>query len=315
MIKAVIFDLDGVLIDATQWHFEALNNALNIFGYEITKEEHQNIYNGLPTVEKLKILTKEKGLPQELYGIIQIKKRQYTEEKINLNCRPSYDKQIMLSNLKNNYLLACCSNAQKNSIINMLTKAQIIEYFDVIIGNDEGYLPKPKPDIYLAAFNKLGIAPKEALIVEDAPAGVKAATDSGATVIKVKGYKEVDNSLFEEEKIKEYQSGIIKHDLNTFTKGWFIGDFEPNLLKTKDFEIAVKNYKTGDFEQPHYHKMADEYTVVLNGVFEMNSLILKKDDIVFLEKNTISDFVCIEGGATAVVKVPSVKNDKYITEK
>jgi HAD superfamily hydrolase (TIGR01509 family) len=315
MIRAIIFDLDGVLIDATQWHFEALNSALGIFGYEISEEEHLNKYNGLPTTEKLKILTKEKGLPLELHEIIKIKKRQYTEEKINLNCRPSYDKQIMLSNLKEKYLLACCSNAQKKSIINMLTKAQIIQYFDVIIGNDEGYLPKPKPDIYLASFKKLNISPKEALIIEDAPAGIKAAIDSGAIVVKVKGYKEVDYSLFEDEKINEYESGIIKYNLNTFTKGWFIGDFDPSLLKTKDFEIAVKEYKAGDSEVSHFHKLADEYTLTVSGVFKMNSIILKKGDIVFLEKNTISDFHCIEEGSTVVVKVPCVKNDKYIEEK
>ncbi len=75
MIKAIIFDLDGVLIDATQWHFEALNKALHLFGYTITEEEHKNFYNGLPTRKKLEHLSKEKGLPLSLHAFINSMKQ------------------------------------------------------------------------------------------------------------------------------------------------------------------------------------------------------------------------------------------------
>ena len=197
MIKAIIFDLDGVLVDATEWHYEALNDALGLFGYEITKDEHMGFYNGLPTVEKLKVLSEEKGLPKELHDIIKKLKRKYTDEKVAALCRPSYDKQLMLARLKaKGYKLACCSNAQKYSVANMLTYSGIIDFFELIIGNDEGYAPKPAPDIYFAAFEKLDIKPEEAIIIEDAPHGIKAAEDSGAKVIPVKGYHEVDLSLF-----------------------------------------------------------------------------------------------------------------------
>ena len=198
MIKAVIFDLDGVLVDATEWHYEALNDALKLFGFEITKEEHHGYYNGLPTVEKLKVLSEKKGLPKELHDIIKRMKRKYTDEKVAQLCRPSYDKQLMLARLKaKGYKLACCSNAQKYSVVNMLTSAGIIDYFELIIGNDEGFAPKPSPEIYLAAFKKLGVKPEEVVIVEDAPHGIKAAQDSGAKVIPVKGYHDVDLTLFQ----------------------------------------------------------------------------------------------------------------------
>lgn len=202
MIKAVIFDLDGVLVDATEWHYEALNGALGLFGFEITREEHSGFYNGLPTVEKLKVLSEKKGLPRELHDLIKKMKRKYTDEKVIQLCRPSYEKQIMLQYLKTKgYKLACCSNAQKYSVVNMLQCAGIIDFFDLIIGNDEGYAPKPSPEIYLAAFEKLRIKPDEAVIIEDAPHGVQAARASGARVIEVKGYHDVDLSLLIDSKL------------------------------------------------------------------------------------------------------------------
>lgn len=202
MIKAVIFDLDGVLVDATEWHYEALNNALGLFGFEITKEEHVGFYNGLPTTEKLKALSDKKGLPKELHDILKKLKRKYTDEKVAQLCRPAYEKQLMLKAIKNKgYKLACCSNAQKYSVVNMLTFSGIVDFFDLIIGNDEGYLPKPNPDIYLASFEKLGIKPQEAVIIEDAPHGIQAAQASGAKVIAVKGYHDVDLTLFREAKL------------------------------------------------------------------------------------------------------------------
>lgn len=202
MIKAVIFDLDGVLIDATEWHYEALNDALKLFGFEITREEHNGFYNGLPTAEKLKVLSEKKNLPLSLHDTIKRLKRRYTDDKVSQSCRPSYEKQIMLTQLKNKgYKLACCSNAQKYSVVNMLTSAGLVNFFDLIIGNDEGYAPKPSPDIYLAVFGQLGIKPAEAVIIEDAPHGVQAARASGAKVIEVKGFHDVDLSLLRNNRV------------------------------------------------------------------------------------------------------------------
>ena len=197
MIKAIVFDLDGVLIDATQWHYEALNDALKLFGYEIPLEEHLTTYNGLPTAEKLKFMSEKKNLPTGLHEIIKIMKRKFTDEKVAQLCRPSHDKQILLTHLKNKgYKLACCSNAQKYSVLNMLKCAQLDQFFDEIIGNDEGFKPKPAPDIYLAALKALKVKPPEAVVVEDAAHGIEAAKASGAKVIAVRGYQDVNLSLF-----------------------------------------------------------------------------------------------------------------------
>jgi len=197
MIKAIIFDLDGVLIDATEWHYEALNKSLNLFGYAIGRDDHLKIYNGLPTNEKLKIMSEKQGLPEGLHGIIKAMKKQYTDDVVSQRCRPDHTKQLMLAQLKNRgYKLACCSNAQKYSVMNMLNRAQIDYFFHEIVGNDEGFEPKPQPDIYLVAFERLGVSPEEVVIVEDAPHGIEAAKASGAQVIAVRGYEDVNLSLF-----------------------------------------------------------------------------------------------------------------------
>lgn len=312
MIKAIIFDLDGVLINATEWHYEALNKALKLFGYEISREEHEKIYNGLPTTEKLKILSQTKNLPEDLYEIIRKLKRIYTDETVDRLCRPSYDKQLMLTDLKKRgYRLACCSNAQKYSVMNMLRRANIDHMFELIIGNDEGFKPKPNPEMYMAAFEKLGIKPQEALIIEDSQNGIQAAKDSGAKVVEVKGFEDVNLSLFVDENIAKYESGLQKYRLESFIRGWFIGNFDPSIFKTDIFEVAIIKYKKGDLDQKHYHKIAQEYTAVINGVFRMNDDILSEGDIVLIKPNDETEFECLQDGSTVVVKIPSAKGDKY----
>ena len=197
MIKAVLFDLDGVLVDATEWHYEALNEALSLFGFKIPRSDHFSVYNGLPTAEKLKLMSERNKLPVGLHTIIKDMKRTFTDEKVAMLCRPSHEKQILLTHLKKKgFKLACCSNAQKYSVVNMLQRSQIDNFFDIIVGNDEGYKPKPDPEIYLETFKKLKIKPDEAIIVEDAPHGIEAAKASGAQVFAVKGYSDVNLSLF-----------------------------------------------------------------------------------------------------------------------
>ena len=102
--------------------------------------------------------------------------------------------------------------------------------------------------------------------------------------------------------------------LADFTKGWFIGDFEPNVLKTNDFEIAIKRYVAGDYESAHYHKISTEYTIIVEGEAEMNGVKYVKDDIILIEPNTVTDFRALTDIITTVVKVPSSKDDKYLAE-
>ena len=116
-IQAVIFDMDGVLIDAKEWHFEALNKALTLFGYSISRFDHLVTYDGLPTRRKLEMLSLERGLPLQLHDFINELKQIYTTELIYLHCRPAFHKQFALSRLKaDSYRLAVASNAVRRSV-------------------------------------------------------------------------------------------------------------------------------------------------------------------------------------------------------
>lgn len=101
--------------------------------------------------------------------------------------------------------------------------------------------------------------------------------------------------------------------LEDMFKGWFVGNFEPTLLRTNDVEVAVKSYKKGDYEEKHYHKIATELTVIISGRVKMNGVEYVKGDIIVMEPNEATDFECLEDGTqNVVVKIPGANNDKYL---
>ena len=93
--------------------------------------------------------------------------------------------------------------------------------------------------------------------------------------------------------------------------GWFIGNFEPSLLKTSDFEVAYKFFDKGEIHTPHTHRIATEYNYLDKGKVKIQDTILEAGDIFILEPGEISDVVFIERCEILVVKTPSIKNDKY----
>jgi hypothetical protein len=101
-------------------------------------------------------------------------------------------------------------------------------------------------------------------------------------------------------------------NLNDMIKGWFVGNFEPTVLKTNDVEVAVKRYKKGECEKRHYHKIATEITVIVEGKVKMNGYMYGKNDIVVIEPNEDTDFEVLEDTVTVVVKYPGANNDKYL---
>lgn len=202
-IKAVIFDMDGVLIEAKDWHYEALNRALKLFGYEINRFEHLTSYDGLPTSMKLKKLTLEKGLPVQLHSFINEMKQQYTVSMIQNLCRPRFNHEYALSKLKSEgYKLAVGSNSIKMTIEIMMNYAKLTDYFNFMLSNQDVKNPKPDPEIYLTAITKMDLKPENCLIIEDNENGIKAATASGAHLLVVKtvddvNYDNIKNRILE----------------------------------------------------------------------------------------------------------------------
>lgn len=197
-IKAILFDMDGVLIEAKDWHYEALNKALRLFGMEISRAEHLVTFDGLPTKDKLKILSLDRGLPVGLHEFINELKQQYTMDLVHSLCKPRFHHEYALSKLKENgYKMAVCSNSIRNTIEVMMQKASLDIYLDFYISNEDVQNGKPDPEMYNKAIKKMNLTPKECMIIEDNENGIKAAMASGANVMIVNDIIEVnyDNIL------------------------------------------------------------------------------------------------------------------------
>jgi beta-phosphoglucomutase len=195
-IKAVVFDMDGVLIDAREWHYLALNQALAPFNLEISESEHEKRFNGLSTAQKLRILSEETGLPKEMHPIISEVKQDRTLRLAATFCYPNVQHQILLSRLKVIGLkLGLYTNSIRQTTEYMLRHAQIDKYLDSIVTNQDVMNPKPAPDGYLLSAKNLGLLPSEILVIEDGEYGIQAARDAGCHILEVNGPDDVSIEL------------------------------------------------------------------------------------------------------------------------
>jgi len=189
MIKLVIFDLDGVLVEAKNIHFEAFNKALG--KYAISWDEHLSIYDGLKTNQKLEMLHEHKGLPKEQFKEIWDNKQTYTLQALR-NLKTNPDLITTMTMLVNDgYKLAVCSNSIRKTVLTVLSKLGIIEFFDLILSNEDVNNSKPHPEMYWKAISMMSCLPEETLIVEDSPYGLLAASRSKSHILRVGSPKEV----------------------------------------------------------------------------------------------------------------------------
>ena len=184
--------MDGVLIDAKDWHYEALNKALKLFGMEINRYDHLTTFDGLPTKVKLQILSKRYFLPESLHPFINRIKQQYTIELIHQLCHPTFIHEYALAKLHSQgYKIAVCSNSIRSTIELMMEKSGLLPYIDLIVSNEDVNKAKPDPEMYITAINRFGVNAKECLVVEDNPNGTRAGLDSGAHVLEVYSVQDV----------------------------------------------------------------------------------------------------------------------------
>lgn len=193
MIQAIVFDMDGVLIEAKDWHYEALNQALRLFGFEISRYDHLTTFDGLPTRRKLQLLSAEGDLPAELHDFINEMKQRYTMEIVAAKCKPRFVHQYALSRLRaEGYRLAVGSNSIRSTIETMMRQAELAQHLEFVVSNEDVAKAKPDPEIYNQAISRLGLVASDVLVVEDNENGIRSARTAGAHVLEVQNVDEVN---------------------------------------------------------------------------------------------------------------------------
>ena len=195
--KLFIFDLDGVLVEACDWHRDALNEALmEACGFCISQKEHVITFNGIPTSQKLKILTDRGLVDQKKHNFINDLKQEKTIEIIKNSAFLRPEKIEMIKTIKNKgHVVACYTNSIRKTATLMLKKTGIYDLFDCILTNQDVNSPKPNPEGYVHLMNKFNFSKENTFIIEDSPKGLEAAKKSGANVIKVKNADEVNINI------------------------------------------------------------------------------------------------------------------------
>lgn len=212
MIKLIIFDLDGVLVESRELHYIALNKALAEFGeqYVISREEHLCKYDALTTTMKLDRLTKEKGLPREYHHKVWQLKQEKTLEEID-NFEIDHRIQNILKSLKNqDYIIACATNSIRATSKLMLIRKGFMEYIDFLYSNEDVKNAKPNSEMYLRCMIKAGVNPDQTVIIEDSHIGRKAAISSGANLCAVKDSHDLTYDKIQDTILRAQKQSSIK---------------------------------------------------------------------------------------------------------
>jgi len=193
MIDTIIFDLDGVLINSKNIHFESLNRALshNKLKYQISYEDHLQSFDGLPTSKKLEILNKKKLVPKRLNKKIKLKKNQLTRKLLKENL--TFDKKIysLFQKLSKKYKIGIATNAIEETLQIAIKKLRIGKFVKFSISTENIKNSKPHPEIYLRSIVSLNSKPKNTLVLEDSHNGRISAKEAGARLMPIKSLEDV----------------------------------------------------------------------------------------------------------------------------
>jgi len=182
MIKAIIFDFDGVLADSKEVHRLSYNKALGGLKIKISQREFSK-YFGKPSDLIIKDLLKKHRIKGDVNKIYDLKNEIYLE---NINrVRLNKNGVRLIKILSKNYKIAIASNTKIREIELLLKRYKIKKYIKLILGWDNVKKHKPHPEIYLKVAKGLHVKPKECIVIEDSPYGVEAAKRAGMKSIAV----------------------------------------------------------------------------------------------------------------------------------
>ncbi len=205
MNKAIIFDLDGVLVDSKELHYDALNLALKSVNekYVISRQEQADIFEGMTTRSKLDILTHTRGLPRELHDYIWNLKQQYSAAMFEDLPRDEDLVNVFKSISEQGIFIGVASNSIRETLDTCLSNLGILKFISVSLSNEDVANPKPNPEIYNKCMLMLGSVPTSTIVFEDSIIGIQAAKQSGAFLVEVESRKDL-TMRFVQDKIVSY---------------------------------------------------------------------------------------------------------------
>jgi beta-phosphoglucomutase family hydrolase len=184
MLEAVIFDMDGVIINSEPLHYEANQQLFDKLGFSVPMDEYSN-YIGISTEKMWEDLRDKYDLNENLDTLTD-KHREHTHEFIrkNMNGNEIPGIRKILEELKDkNIKTAVASSSSKDLIETVLKGFDLCQYFDILVSGEEVEKGKPNPDIFIYVAKKLKVNIKNCLVIEDSTNGIKAAKKAGAKCI------------------------------------------------------------------------------------------------------------------------------------
>lgn len=199
MIRAILFDLDGVLVDASELHRTAFCRAVKeVAGVTIGVGLHDQLLEARPTREKLDVLTQKGLVWKQHHEAIFVRKQELTAQEIERQIRPDKSRVDLLSLLSTRgFEIGCVTNAILKSAQAMLHAANLCQFVKILVPGDSVLYGKPSPEGYLHAIIEAGVRPDECLVVEDSNLGAEAGERAGAKVLKIDAYRDLTYELID----------------------------------------------------------------------------------------------------------------------
>jgi len=187
-IEAVIFDMDGVLVNSEPFYVEVEQINFRQLGLEISEEEHQT-YQGTATDRMWELIKKRHGVEQPVNELVEMTNNlvtPYFNSMEKIEAMPGVE--TLIKKLKEKGIPLALASSSYSDVIEIITqKTGLKKYFDVVVDSQMAGASKPEPEIFLLAAQKLGVQPEKCLVIEDSTNGIKAAKAAGMFCVAFAG--------------------------------------------------------------------------------------------------------------------------------